>query len=206
MNILVRSLRESICVKNGFRICLSILLMFSLGSPIWAVVFSNSAALAVSDAGTTGIASAYPSNISVSGMTGTVTNVTVSLNNFNHTFPDDLDILLVAPSGGNLVIMSDAGGSIDVTGVTLTFDDAGAAVLPDGGPASTGTYKPTQFVAADPFPAPAPAPSANTTFAAAFNGIDPNGTWSLYAVDDTGIDMGTLGNGWTITVTTTGTA
>src|SRR5262245_2989110 len=45
-------------------------------------------------------AAPYPSTINVSGVTGTVSKVTVQLFNFNYdTFPDDADVLLVGPGG-----------------------------------------------------------------------------------------------------------
>jgi hypothetical protein len=50
------------------------------------------------------------------------------------------------------------------------------------------------------FPAPAPA----TPYAAllsTFNGTDPNGQWSLYAVDDAPGDTGTIAGGWTLSIT-----
>ena len=56
------------------------------------------------------------------------------------------------------------------------------------------------------FPAPAPSPSANTTLAGAFSGTTPNGTWSLFVVDDTDGDDGTMSGGWSLVVTTTATA
>ena len=40
-----------------------------------------------------------------------VTTMTVDLNGVSHTWPDDIDVLLVAPSGESLVLMSDTGGS-----------------------------------------------------------------------------------------------
>ena len=36
---------------------------------------------------------------------------------------------------------------------------------------------------------------------AAFFGIDPNGTWSLYITDDTGSDFGSFTGGWTLELT-----
>jgi subtilisin-like proprotein convertase family protein len=184
---------------------LTLALIVAMTSPALAVVFTNAAAITINDAAAQGVASAYPSNVTVSGMTGAVTSVTLTLSNLNHSFPDDLDLLLVAPGGNNLVVMSDAGGTADVFNLGITFSDAAPAAITDGGPLGGGTFQVSQYVAGDVFPAPAPAASANTTFAAAFNGIDPNGTWSLFAVDDTGVDMGTLGNGWFLTVTTAGT-
>src|SRR4029453_6258085 len=174
--------------RRSFRIVAAQLLIISLitflTSPAFAVVFSNPAVITINDSAGSGTGNPYPANISVGGLTGTVTNVTVTLNNFTSTFPDDTDILLVAPNGNNLVLMSDVGGADDITNTYITLDDAAATSLPDSTKLLTGTFKPTNIVAGDPFPAPAPAPSANSTFAAAFNGIDPDGTWSLYAVND----------------------
>ena len=168
-------------------------------SPCGVNTFSNPAAITINDASP---ATPYPSNITVAGLTGTITKVTVKLNGLSHTFPDDIDVLLVGP-GGNLIIMSDVGGSTAVTGITLTLDDAAAANLPDSTILTTGTFKPTNIGAGDPFAAPAPAPSANTTFSSTFNGTTPNGTWSLYVVDDLGGDVGSFAGGWTLNISTT---
>lgn len=199
-------MRKKSKTKNTllFRLlCLTLIL--ALTTPVFATVFTNPASITVNDATAIGTASAYPSAIAVSGMIGTVTNVTITLANITGTFPDDLDLLLVAPGGNNLIVMSDVGGSDDIYNTSLTLDDAAAASLPDATRLSTGTFKPTNIGAGDTWPAPAPAASANTTFAASFNGIDPNGTWNLFAGDDLGVDMATMGNGWSITVTTSGT-
>ena len=69
---------------------------------------------------------------------------------------------------------------------------------------ASGSYKPTNNSLGNPdaFPAPAPAPSVNTTLAAAFSGTAPNGTWSLYIVDDTTGDVGSISGGWSLTITT----
>lgn len=181
------------------------LLVFSLITPTRATVFTNGASITLTDATTIGTGNPYPSTITVSGMTGTVTNVTVRFNNMNHTFTDDFDILLAGPTGANLIVQSDVGGSDDIFNQTITYDDAASGAAPDATFLGAGTYKPTNIGAGDTWNAPAPAPSANTTFAAAFNGTDPNGVWSLYVADDLGVDMGTIGNGWTLTVTTSGT-
>jgi len=132
---------------------------------------------------------------------GTVTNVTVSLNNLNHTFPDDVDVLLVGPGGQRVLLMSDTGGGFDVTNVTLTFDDAAANNLPNNAQIVSGTYQPTNFGGGDTFPAPAPAGPYGAALSA-FNGINPNGTWSLYVVDDAFGDIGNFNGGWTLNITT----
>jgi subtilisin-like proprotein convertase family protein len=183
-------------------LAISLVLILSM-APALAVVFSNPAPITINDAVGSSPSSLYPSTINVSGMTGTVTNMTVTLTNINHTFVPDFDILLVAPTGANMIIFSDVGSGIDTTNATIVLDDAAAASLTAANLVS-GTFKPTNITAGDAFPAPAPAASANTTFAAAFNGIDPNGTWSLYVVDDVSLDMGSIGNGWSMTITTSG--
>ena len=120
---------------------------------------SNTAAITIpSGPGTSGAASPYPSNVTVSGLGGTVTKVTVKLNGLAHTFPSDIDILLVGPAGQNAIIMSDVGNGSAVTGVTLTLDDSAVPSMPIT-TLTTGTYRPTNPDAGDTFTAPAPTPS-----------------------------------------------
>src|SRR4029079_10802727 len=83
--------------------------------------FANSTAVTINDAAS---ASPYPDDIAVSGLSGNITKVTVDITGISHTFPDDLDILLVSPGGQNAIIMSDVGGGTDVTGINLTLDDS----------------------------------------------------------------------------------
>ncbi len=87
----------------------------------------------------------YPSNIDVSGLSGTVTDVNVILHGFDcsgagplegqQAFPEDIDILLVGPSGANAVILSDVGGAnqdraLQFTDITITLDDEALIPLP----------------------------------------------------------------------------
>jgi hypothetical protein len=139
-----------------------------------------------------------------------VSKVRVRLLGFSHTFPDDVDVLLVGPLGQKFIVMSDAGGSADAVNATLTLDDAAAALVPDNGPIVTGTFRPTNIGGADLFPAPAPpapyqspATAGAATFASVFNGQDPNGNWSLFVVDDAGLDPGSMTGGWQVEITTT---
>src|SRR5439155_20295049 len=137
------------------------------------VSFTNSTTITIPDSET---ASPYPSNLNVSGL-GTVVKVTVTINGLTHTFPDDLDFLLVGPAGQNAIIWSDAGGGTDVTNITVTLDDAAPNPLPDGTVITSGTYQPANYGTGDTWPAPAPVPSGNVAVSI-FNGTDPNGTWS----------------------------
>lgn len=152
---------------------------------------------------TSGPAEIYPSTISVSGVTGTVTRVVVRVEGLTHTYPDDLDLLLVGPGGQRALLMSDAGGPADLNGVTLVFDDEAEVYPPDGGPVIKGIYRPANYGTGDALPAPAPpGPYAEPQLLSVFKGIDPNGTWSLYVSDDGAQDVGRF-TGWGLTLSTT---
>ena len=141
--------------------------------------------------------------INVAGLTDPVSKVTVTLKNMNHTFPDDVDVLLVGPGGQKLLLMSDAGGSADIINNTYTFDDAAAATMTDIGPLASGTFKPSNFDTVDTFPAPAPVgPYPDPQLLSVFNGVNPNGTWSLFINDDVGGDIGNVNLGWELNITT----
>jgi subtilisin-like proprotein convertase family protein len=144
---------------------------------------------------TSGVASPYPSTIAVSGIAGTVSKVTATLTNFSHTFPGDIDILLVGPAGQRVVLMSDVGGGTDIVNVSLTFDDAGPALPLTA--LSSGTFRPTNSGTGDVFPAPAPGAPHGSALAD-FNGTNPNGTWSLFVNDDAGGDVGSIAGGWSL--------
>jgi subtilisin-like proprotein convertase family protein len=158
--------------------------------------FSNNSPIVITD-GTT--ATPYPSEINVASLRGTIQKLTVTLNELQHSFPDDVDVMLVAPNGQSIVLMSDVGGGTNLTNVTITLDDTAFTNLPDTDLIQQGTYKPTNFEPNDNFPPPAPTSPTNSTLSA-FNGIDPNGIWRLYVQDDTGRDAGILNRGWSLTI------
>jgi hypothetical protein len=164
--------------------------------------FNNAASISIPASGN---ASPYPSNIVVSGVPAgeVITAVSVRLNSYSHTNPDDVDVLLVGPTTSqNAKIMSDVGGTPDATNLNITLDDNAASSLSDAGPLASGTFKPTDINdGADTFSAPAPAASGNTALSV-FNGSSPNGTWSLYVVDDTALNSGSIGGGWTLIIQT----
>lgn len=179
-----------------------------MATPAGATPFPNTAAITIpagAPGTTTGPAAPYPSAITASGLQGVITDVNVTLVGATHTYPDDIDVLLVGPFGQTVVLMSDTGAGFGITNLTLTFDDAAAASLPDTTQIAAGTYKPTQGVTCNTcgFNGGAPAPTGpyGTTFAG-FNGTDPNGTWNLYVYDDNGGDVGSLSGGWSLDVTT----
>ena len=176
------------------------------------VVFSNTQTITI-NTNLPLTAALYPSTINVAGMVGTTTKVTISLFSFSHERPSDLDLLLVSPTGTKFIIMSDA-IFFPVTNITLTLDSAAATSIPVAQQnLSSGSYRPTNYLEESPdtFPSPAPLPPYLSPFQegfstfAAFNGADPNGTWSLYVVDDTAGTSGTIAGGWNMSITSTGT-
>lgn len=167
-------------------------------------LFTNTANIAIPGIGS---GTPYPSTINVAGVTGTVKKVKVELNSLNHTYPADIDMVLVGPGGQAVKLMSDTGNTVDVNNLNLAFDSTAIAPLPsaEGIQLVSGVFIPTDAAlgSADNFPASAPA-SANTagTNLSVFNGIAPNGAWKLYVVDDTAVDSGNVVGGWKLTLTT----
>jgi len=166
------------------------------------VTFFSSAAITIADVGA---GTPYPSTINVSGLGGTISQLTVTLNNLSHTWPNDVDILLVGPAGQKVMIFSDVGGGNSMDNVTVTLADGAATTLPGTAQIVSGTFKPTDSESGDVLPAPAPA-GPYATALSAFNGLSANGTWSLYVNDDGPGDSGTIGGGWSLAITTTGAA
>ena len=157
-------------------------------------------------------ASPYPSTINVTGLTGVTTEVQVTLHSFSHTYSRDVSILLVSPTGQKVILVSQAGPSsngIIALNAQLTFSDMATAYLPRDGGIISGVYKPSNYAGNNAFgdvffPAPAPPSTPASPYAStlsAFNGQNPNGTWSLYVVDNATGDTGQINNGWCINIT-----
>lgn len=174
-----------------------------------AATFTNPTPIAITDAD---VGNPYPSTINVTGLVGPVMSVKVTLNGYSHTFPDDMGMVLKGPTGAALLIQDGAGDDPDVSNVTYSIADSGAAVLPNLTAWTTGTYKATTYYTGDSFPAPGPltaygnpgpAGGGTATFTSTFNGTNPNGTWSLYVVDFIAGDDGDIAGGWTLEITAT---
>ena len=161
---------------------------------------------------TIGPATPYPSPISVAGLTGTITKLTVGISRFSHTVPADVGVVLVAPGGKALNLMNCSGGFPTPTPINLVFDDQAATRLAQAPTATSGSYKPTDHCASrDSFnppgpgtvygdPGPGPSPPFST-LASTFNGLSPNGTWKLFVQDFSLSDVGTIAGGWTLDLT-----
>lgn len=161
--------------------------------------FTNSAAIAIPDLGN---AVPYPSVINVSGFKqGTIKDVKVVLHGFSHTFPRDVDMLLIGPNGENVILMSDIPTGVDAASLTLTFDARAVTPLPTTGEGLiSGTFLPTNFDdGGGPDTFPGQTPSGNTALAI-FNGDNPNGLWQLFIVDDQAPDSGSI-TSWELQIT-----
>ena len=168
--------------------------------------FSNATPIAIPGVDTSGPAAPYPSSIMVAGVVAPVVGLKVRLNGLSHTFPGDIDVLLVGPTGQAMVLLSDAFGTTDAAGLTLEIADDAASAAPTsiGALPSPQAFRPTNHTDGDPFAVPAPAAGhldpepVGVATLASFAGLDPNGTWSLYVVDDAAGDVGSISNGWTL--------
>lgn len=160
--------------------------------------FANTNAIIIPDHG---IAAPYPATITVAGLTGLVSKATVTLNGVTHSFPRDIGVLLVGPTGTKSVVMSGVGGGNSITNLTLTFDDAAATTLTTSAPLISGVAQPVSFPASRTFSSPAPSGNA-TALLSQLNGGNPNGVWSLYVVDDVAGDGGNISYGWSLALTT----
>ncbi len=151
-------------------------------------------------------AAPYPATVNVAGLVGVVDQVSLTLSNVYHTFPGDIDMLLVSPSGQSALVMSDAGSGFKLVNTTFTITDLASTDLPNNGQIANNTsYRPKDYVIPtagdDAFAAPAPAGPYFTSMAA-FKGIDPNGIWQLYVRDDSTGDFGVVSNGWSLNIST----
>lgn len=148
-----------------------------------------------------GAATPYPSSITVSGLTGQLVKVTVTLIDLSHGHAPDLDILLVGPGGQTVLLLSDCCHPAPISRMTPVFDDLGRR-LTAGTSVSSGAMKPVNLEPhTDTFPAPAP-PGPYGGRLSVFNGTDPNGTWRLFVHDDQPEHEGSIAGGWSLTLHT----
>jgi subtilisin-like proprotein convertase family protein/N-acetylneuraminic acid mutarotase len=141
-------------------------------------------------------ASPFPSLVSAAILpAGNAQVARVHIFGFTHTYPDDVDVYLMAPNGTWIILFSDAGGNTPVTGRNFAFSDIAAAALPDGDALTNGTYRPDPGTEplGDVFPAEA---NRVTTLRELTTGGHA-GSWGLYVRDDFGGDAGSI-TGWGI--------
>lgn len=147
---------------------------------------------------TIGQAGPYPSTLNVSGLGNSITDVNVSILGFGHTFPGDVELLLVAPSGTTALLMTGACNNFGGSVYDFTFDDEAAGQLLIGNGCTSGSYQLSNFDTVS-LTAPAPAGPYGATLSV-FDGQNPNGTWSLYVYDNAGGDYGDIAS-WSLDIT-----
>jgi hypothetical protein len=156
-----------------------------------------------------GPASPFGSSITVSGLSGNVVDVNLTLRNFTHDRPEDVAVML-AHQGRAAILMRQAGGNVALQNANIVLDNDASSQLPDNSTiVSNLAYKPFDY-----YPAPEPqfggaAPNngdnnanpALRQYLDFFNGTTANGTWTLWVRDDLAPIAGSLG-GWQLEITT----
>jgi subtilisin-like proprotein convertase family protein len=194
-----------------------------LASAASAATFSNNEGITINDgsqfcysfgaATAVGTATLYPSVIAVSGLGPSVTDVNVSVSGLTHSYPDDIGLLLVSPTGQSVILMTDSGGDLDhpASGIDLVFDDAASRLAPDNTKLKSRTYLPSRGTTTATPPADCTAPASFPldapqvpygTSLSEFNGTNPNGDWKLYVIDDSAVHTGFI-TGWSLNISTT---
>jgi subtilisin-like proprotein convertase family protein len=133
----------------------------------------------------------------VSGQTGVVSAIGIKLEGLTHTFPSDLKILLVAPSGQVAAIMISAGGADDIVNADLVFNDAAATAVPNSTAIIPGTYRPANYGVNVPLPPGGSGLIGTNLMALASGGV--NGEWKLFVTDEEDEDLGSI-LGWSLLI------
>jgi subtilisin-like proprotein convertase family protein len=132
-----------------------------------------------------GVAAGVNTTVVVSGVTGAIQDLNFIITGaaatpatstgIDHTWIGDMQARLTSPAGTTVLIADRFGGlncSIDNI-FNLTLDDAAAGTIPCGTSPLTGTFRPTNPLSA-------------------FNGQNPNGTWTLNVSDVATPDSGSV--------------
>jgi len=160
---------------------------------------------------TAGGATPYPSNIFVTGLSGNIGAVTLALNGINSSNMQPTDLLLVGPTGAQIIPFANIGDGSTISGVNVTLDDAASSPLLAGVPLSAGTYRPTSLTGGTSLSFPSPAPTATAaeyaasdgaaTLTTTFGNTAPNGTWALYAIANASGGASSISGGWCVNIT-----
>ncbi|HEY9403271.1 MAG TPA: hypothetical protein VIQ24_11445, partial [Pyrinomonadaceae bacterium] len=216
--------RRRVGAALALTVLASLCLFVAGGAAQGPVTFTNTAPIVIPDATAAGVgvASPYPSAINVAGLSGALTDLNVTLHGLNGS-PYNTALLLVAPNGTRMIIQANIQTSSDHSNVSYTLDDSAPAdMVLINRIRSDNSYRPTVLVPSaeaepefpevggDPPPADclpkgeclSAAPYGTAKLNSAFGGIDPNGTWKLYAVDLFEGETSTYAGGWSLSITT----
>jgi subtilisin-like proprotein convertase family protein len=124
-------------------------------------------------------AATITSFINVTGNIFNIADLNVRLN-ITHTRDDDLDVVLISPSGTRVRLFSDVGGA-GANFNNTTLDDEAPTSINAGTAPFFGRFQPQEPLSI-------------------LDGEDPNGLWRLEITDDTGANTGRI-NSWTLSFT-----
>ena len=157
---------------------------------------SNPTPIAPPDGNLAGITS----TVTVSGQTGHISDLNVTLLGVTSTFPGDLDIALTGPNGKSVMLISDICGTTDWAARDITIDDEAGQDFGNPANCAAGTTTwPMDLTQPDTGFLPVP---TNGTLHA-FDGASPNGNWVLTVADDLALDTTTIAGGVTLTIALT---
>lgn len=185
-------------VPAPLRAALGLCLVAGGGGSVTAQLFENNSAFSIPDFGT---ASAYPAEITVSGVGPTLTSITIDLRDYSHESSYDLQIAVQSPAGTSVLLMGGNSGWDNDLNLDLTFDDAAADALPKFDSLQSQSYRPTSHGEDFSFTLPGPAEASWSTTLSAFHGENPNGVWRLFVEDFVGLGEGSIDGGWAVNLT-----
>lgn len=186
-------------IRWGWGAALGLLLALALAAPANAAVFTSSGPVSI------GVLKEFTGgSIPISSLSGTITDVNVTVN-VSHQRQPDLDVVLSPPDPATFLkdvsLFSDSGSGAGAA--TMTFDDSAVGTVSAGVPWATGTYHPSNVndsgTCGDDGSL---VPAESQTSLAVLNGLDPNGTWVLDINDDCDGAPGVL-TSWSIEIHTT---
>ncbi len=177
-----------------FALCFAATLLCASPALAQTTFTSTDVPKSIPDADPTGISSA----ITVSGI-GTITDLNLVFTDLQHTSVADLHIELRAPDNTQvpLVLAFSEGGILlglltPDNFINTVFDDQAGTNLSGGTAPYTGSFNINH-------------PSVGNDPLSLFNGLNADGTWTLFVSDRALFDVGTL-NGWALQITGNGLA
>jgi len=180
----------------------SLLFALLIASSANGQTFNGIGGLPFPPTGTFGITESFSdvSGVGILGGCKQIDNVTLNL---DHTLVLEVGIFLIAPNGTFIELSTGNGGAGDNYTNTIFRDNAAQNIVNGSAPFS-GPFRPEgrqNFTLLNPYPNTSP--TGTFTLANTFNGVDADGTWTLYLNDFLPFDVGFL-NSWSITFTSTG--
>lgn len=155
-------------------------------------------------------ATPFPACYEISGFTGTLTSIEVTLDDFTHSASGDVYVVVVNPSGIACQLLAGNGGiTSPAVPVTLTFTPGGATLPVHNYTTpglTSGTYAPVQLLPGQelsgcliPLVESLTISSFGALDLSGLGDTDPNGIWKLYVCDNSALNVGYIGS-WFVTI------